>query len=102
MKTAVLSAALLLKRVRLYRDSVWAHRRLGPARPLASHRQQNRDHQRPAGNDRHLPRQPTRSQQSGLSRLSAPSLPLRINAAKYSDGPNLRKDAENRFARNGV
>jgi len=72
---------LVSKRVRLYRDSVWAHRRLGPAHPLANHRQQNRDHQRPARNDRHLPRQPTRSQPSGLSCLSAPGLSLSINNA---------------------
>lgn len=32
-------------------------------------------------NDRHLPRQPTRSQQSGLSRLSPPGLSLSINNA---------------------
>lgn len=37
--------------MRLYQDSVWAQRRLGPARPLANHRRQKRDHQRPTGVD---------------------------------------------------
>ena len=81
MKTAVLSAALFLKRVRLYRDSVWAHRRLRPARPLANHRQQNREHQRPARDDCHLSRQRTHPQLPSLSRLSPPGLSLSINNA---------------------
>ena len=74
----------LAERVRLYRDSVWAHRRLGPARPLANHRQQNRDHQRPARDDRHLSRQRTRPQLPGYP------VPRRISSLSINNADRLK------------